>query len=106
MLVTTDVAARGIDIPLLDNVINYDFPGKPKLFIHRAGRVARAGRKGTAYSFLSRDELPYLLDLHLFLSRPLSPAPDVPLAEAASQIDNLDPRSSIFGAFPQVNFDL
>lgn len=72
ILIVTDVAARGIDIPLLDNVINYDFPSKPKLFVHRVGRAARAGRSGTAYSFAASDELPYLVDLQLFLGQKLT----------------------------------
>jgi len=72
ILIVTDVAARGIDVPLLDNVINFDFPGKPKLFIHRVGRAARAGRIGTAYSLVSPEETPYMVDLHLFLGRKLS----------------------------------
>ncbi|KAI8610557.1 P-loop containing nucleoside triphosphate hydrolase protein [Chytriomyces sp. MP71] len=71
ILIVTDVAARGIDIPLLDNVINYDFPGSSKVLIHRVGRVGRAGRKGTAFSLISNDELPYLLDFQLFTGRPL-----------------------------------
>ena len=75
LLIVTDVAARGLDIPLLNNVINFDFPPKPKLFVHRAGRAARVGRAGTAFSFLTPDELPYLLDLHLFLGRPIRAAP-------------------------------
>ncbi|XP_008570802.1 PREDICTED: ATP-dependent RNA helicase DDX54 [Galeopterus variegatus] len=70
-LIVTDLAARGLDIPLLDNVINYSFPAKGKLFLHRVGRVARAGRNGTAYSLVAPDEVPYLLDLHLFLGRSL-----------------------------------
>ena len=71
VMVVTDVAARGIDIPLLDNTINYDFPGQPKIFIHRVGRVARQGRVGTAFSIVSNDELPYMIDLHLFLGHKL-----------------------------------
>nr|XP_013812361.1 PREDICTED: ATP-dependent RNA helicase DDX54 [Apteryx mantelli mantelli] len=71
VLLVTDVAARGLDIPMLDNVINYSFPAKAKLFLHRVGRVARAGRSGTAYSLVAPDEMPYVFDLHLFLGRPL-----------------------------------
>uniref|UniRef100_A0A8C0HPE3 RNA helicase n=1 Tax=Buteo japonicus TaxID=224669 RepID=A0A8C0HPE3_9AVES len=74
VLLVTDVAARGLDIPMLDNVINFSFPAKAKLFLHRVGRVARAGRSGTAYSLVAPDEMPYVFDLHLFLGRPLVPA--------------------------------
>jgi len=73
LLVVTDVAARGIDIPIMENVINYDFPTGSRVFVHRVGRTARAGRKGWAWSFVTTAELPYLLDLQLFLGRPLVP---------------------------------
>ncbi|XP_030385268.1 ATP-dependent RNA helicase DDX54 [Scaptodrosophila lebanonensis] len=72
VLIVTDVAARGIDIPSLDYVVNLHFPGKPKLFVHRVGRCARAGRTGTAYSIFSTDDTAHLLDLHLFLNRPFN----------------------------------
>ncbi|RDD43326.1 ATP-dependent RNA helicase DDX54 [Trichoplax sp. H2] len=97
ILLVTDVAARGIDIPILENVINYNFPAQPKLFVHRVGRVARAGRSGTAYSFLANDELPYLIDLHLFLGRPLRFAGDTTAAN--------DPENGITGAIPQEIID-
>ncbi|TGJ81600.1 hypothetical protein E0Z10_g7174 [Xylaria hypoxylon] len=71
LLVVTDVAARGIDIPLLYNAINYSFPATPKLYIHRVGRVARAGMRGWAYSLVKDTDVPYLLDLQLFLGQTL-----------------------------------
>ncbi|KAI1302960.1 ATP-dependent RNA helicase DBP10 [Xylaria venustula] len=71
ILVVTDVAARGIDIPLLSNAVNYSFPATPKLYIHRVGRVARAGMRGWAYSLVKDTDVPYLLDLQLFLGQKL-----------------------------------
>jgi len=69
LLVVTDVAARGIDIPILANVINYSLPASSKIFVHRVGRTARAGNKGWAYTLVSENELPYLLDLEIFLGK-------------------------------------
>lgn len=71
ILVVTDVAARGIDIPVLANVINYDFPPQPKIFVHRVGRTARAGQRGWSYSLVRDTDAPYLLDLQLFLAKKL-----------------------------------
>nr|XP_019589464.1 PREDICTED: ATP-dependent RNA helicase DDX54 [Rhinolophus sinicus] len=94
-LIVTDLAARGLDIPLLDNVINYSFPAKGKLFLHRVGRVARAGRSGTAYSLVAPDEVPYLLDLHLFLGRALT------LARPHEEPSGLVGVDGVLGRVPQ-----
>lgn len=76
VMIVTDVAARGIDLPLLDNVVNFSFPPLPKVFIHRVGRVARAGRSGEAHSLLTYDDMPYYVDLMKFLGRPMQTMPD------------------------------
>jgi ATP-dependent RNA helicase RhlE len=57
VLVATDVAARGIDIPLVRYVYNYELPNVPENYVHRIGRTARAGRDGKAVAFCSPAEL-------------------------------------------------
>ena len=53
VLVATNVAARGLDIPEVSHVINYDMPDNVEEYIHRIGRTARMGRMGTAITFVS-----------------------------------------------------
>ncbi|KAJ7703160.1 DEAD-domain-containing protein [Mycena rosella] len=98
ILVVTDVAARGIDIPVLENVINYDFPQGARVFVHRVGRTARAGRQGWAWSFITNMELPYLLDLQLFLGRPLK-------AEVSGDSEQEYTESLILGTFEREKID-
>ena len=62
ILITTDVSARGIDVPNVDFVVNYDLPDSSETYIHRVGRTGRAGKRGTAISFCSKEEK-HLYDL-------------------------------------------
>lgn len=63
ILVATDVAARGIDIPNVSHVINYDLPNLPEQYVHRIGRTARAGKDGIGLAFCAEDERSYLKDI-------------------------------------------
>ena len=56
ILIATDVASRGLDIPLIQHVINYDLPQVPEDYIHRIGRTGRAGKEGTALTFLTNHD--------------------------------------------------
>lgn len=98
ILLVTDLAARGIDIPILDNVVNFNFPPKAKLFVHRVGRVARGVRSGTAYSFVSPDEVCYLLDLHMFLNSSIRFCPSLSQPKAETGDGNMD---RLYGSVPQ-----
>lgn len=102
VLLVTDIAARGIDIPLLDTVINFNFPFKPKLFIHRVGRVARAGRSGCAISLVSHDETSYLHALHVFLGQPLKLASQLESQDATCDLASADNiPDKVLGSVPQ-----
>ena len=63
ILIATDVAARGIDIPGVSHVINYELPNVPEQYVHRIGRTARAGKDGIAIAFCAEDERDYLKDI-------------------------------------------
>ena len=56
ILIATDVAARGLDIPVIKHVINYDLPQVPEDYIHRIGRTGRAGKDGSALTFLTNND--------------------------------------------------
>ncbi|KAG2243730.1 hypothetical protein Bca52824_094432 [Brassica carinata] len=85
---------------------------RPKIFVHRVGRAARAGRTGSAISFVTPEDMPYLLDLHLFLSKPIRPAPTED--EVLKNMEEVMNRTSeaiesgvtVYGRFPQKTIDL
>lgn len=69
LLIATDVSARGIDIPDVEYVINYDLPEKAENYVHRVGRTGRGVKKGIALSFCSRDEKGRLEEIQRFLNK-------------------------------------
>lgn len=80
ILVATDVAARGLDIDALPQVINYDLPNQPEAYVHRIGRTGRAGESGRAYSLVSADERDFLRRIEA-LTRQRLTLTSVPLIE-------------------------
>jgi ATP-dependent RNA helicase RhlE len=71
VLVATDVAARGIDIPTVRHVYNYDMPNVPENYVHRIGRTARAGADGSSVSFCAPSEMSELLAIEKILKKTL-----------------------------------
>ncbi len=69
ILIATDVTARGIDIPDVDYVINYDLPEKAENYVHRVGRTGRGTKRGTAISFCSKEEKPVLDEIETYLTK-------------------------------------
>lgn len=75
ILVATDVASRGIDIPMVDVVINYDVPQSSKDYIHRVGRTARAGRSGKSVTFVTQYDVELIQRIEKDLERKLDAFP-------------------------------
>ncbi|MBN2110146.1 MAG: DEAD/DEAH box helicase [Methanosarcinaceae archaeon] len=77
IIIATDVAARGLDIDNIEAVVNYDLPLEIETYVHRIGRTARAGRPGTAYSFVTKEEIGKLTAIQRYTKTKIVPR-DIP----------------------------
>lgn len=75
VLVATDVAARGLDVPQIGHVVNYDLPNTAQDYVHRIGRTGRAGRSGSAHSFVSNEQRYLVRDIERLIGRSFDGTP-------------------------------
>ncbi|GGG07145.1 DEAD/DEAH box helicase [Pontibacter amylolyticus] len=94
LLIATDVSARGIDIPNVDYVVNYDLPDQPENYVHRVGRTGRGTAKGIAVSFCSSEEKPILDEIQTYLTKDIK----------VLQLDPED-REATIDFSPEAKFD-
>ena len=83
LLVASDVAARGLDIPSVSHVFNFDVPTHPEDYVHRIGRTGRAGRLGKAFTIATPNDAKYVSAIESLVKRPI-PAGEAPAYEASA----------------------
>ncbi|KZL72411.1 ATP-dependent RNA helicase dbp6 [Colletotrichum tofieldiae] len=91
LLVASDLVARGIDLPLLDNVVNYDLPASAAGYVHRVGRTARAGRAGAAWTLVEDGESGW------FWGKIAKPSSGIRRASKVERLRIGDPETGGFG---------
>src|SRR5205814_10499731 len=91
VLVATDVAARGIDVPGINLVVNYDAPRMAEDYVHRIGRTGRAGRAGVAVTFPGRDDRSLVRQIERFTGNRV----------AMMEIPGLEPKTRVDAPGPQ-----
>jgi ATP-dependent RNA helicase RhlE len=93
VLVATDIAARGIDIPAVEYVFNYDIPNDPNSYVHRIGRTARAGREGIAISFCDPEEEKHLRAVEKTIKSKISRNNELNKLVRSLKLPKMDPSS-------------
>ena len=87
-MVATDVASRGLDIPKVEFILNFDVPMSPKDYVHRVGRTARAGRGGRALTFVTQFDVKLILAAEEYIKTKLESI-ELDEKEAISDINHL-----------------
>ena len=94
LLVCSDVAARGLDIPDVSHVFNFDVPTHSEDYVHRIGRTGRAGRSGTAFSIVTRADQKYIDEIEKLIERKIDWVDGPPRDEAEPSIEEAPRRAS------------
>ena len=104
LLVATDVSARGVDVPGVELVVNYDLPEVAENYVHRIGRTGRGNHKGDALSFVSKGEMELLLAIEKFLGKRI---PEVKISKKDYQtVLDLTNEKSLDDLLVQIEFEL
>ena len=108
IVVATDVAARGLDVDGITHVVNYDLPDDTESYVHRIGRTGRMGRKGHAWSFVTREDQPLIEKISSTwnLSIPVVGAPPLPDGVDRDPIGRRDDWDEVSDAFGMVTLRL
>ncbi len=94
LLVASDVAARGLDIPSVSHVFNFDVPINAEDYVHRIGRTGRAGRQGVAYTLTAPSDSKLLAKVEELIGKPIPPVEVEGLTEALEQVEASEEKRS------------
>jgi ATP-dependent RNA helicase DeaD len=108
VIIATDVAARGLDVDNVSIVVNYDLPDDLDSYVHRIGRTGRIGRKGEAWSFVTRNDIPTVNKLRSSLGMDIvdCEVPELPDTVSRDPVRQVDDWSEVADVFGMVPFNL
>ena len=98
-LVASDVAARGLDIPNVSHVINFDVPLNPEDYVHRIGRTGRAGKKGTAITIVQKKDRALISNIEVLINEKIQP-PNKGWLKSVDETSNTNEKTTALNAQP------